>query len=288
MSDDVASVPGVNAQQRQYWNTAGEKWRIHQAELDRHLAAITERLLARAAAAPGERVIDVGCGAGSSTFRLAGAVGDGRVLGIDVSTPLLDAARQRAAVDGIDNAEFVLADAQVHAFPAEAYDLVASRFGVMFFDDPAAAFRNLARALRSGGRFAFASWGPLEENPWFLVPQRSAARHLGPAEPQPPHAPGPLAFSDAAHVEGLLRAAGLEAVEVAAERIVLDGGDSLQALAEFSASFGPAARRIAEAGAAPETVARIAQDIAEALRPYAGREGVRIPAMVNFISARRL
>lgn len=287
MSGDTETAPSVNAQQREYWNTAGGKWRVHQAEMDRHLAAVTDRLLARAAPAPGQRVIDVGCGAGSITLLLARAVGDGRVLGIDISEVLLAAARQRANADRVGNVEFVLADAQVHGFPAEAYDLAVSRFGVMFFDDPVAAFRNLARALRPGGRFAFASWGPLEGNPWFLVPQQAAARHLGPGEPQPPHAPGPLAFSDVAYVEDLLREAGLEAVAVAAERVVLDGGASLQELAAFSGKFGPAARRIGETGASAEVQALIAAEVAEGFRPYAGADGVKVPALIHYISARR-
>lgn len=287
MTEPTPSIPTANITQVEYWRDAGKKWRAYQREIDRQLAVVTDRLLERAASAPGERVIDVGCGAGHTTLRLAEAVGDGQVLGIDISEILLAVAEQRARDNGIGNVAFLLADAQVHGFAADAYDLIASRFGVMFFSDPVAAFRNLAHALRPGGRFAFASWGPLEQNPWFRLPQDVAVRHLGPPEPQPPHAPGPMAFSDAAYVEDLLSEAGLEAVEVAAEEAVLDGGDSLEALAEFASNLGPASRRIREADAPPEIQALIAAEVAEAFRPYAGTAGIKMPARIHYISARR-
>jgi len=286
MSPDATAIATANAAQRDYWNAdAGHNWLTHRQRLDRMMRPITERLLARAAPAAGERVLDVGCGTGESSLRLAALVGGGEVLGADISAPLLEAARERAAAVG--NLSFLLADAQVHAFRPAAFDLVASRFGVMFFADPVAAFRNLAAALTPGGRFAFVGWGPLADNPWFLIPSRAAAAHLGPPPPQPPDAPGPMAFADAARVEGLLTAAGLAEVEVMAERLLVYGDDSPEETARIACTLGPAARRIAETGAPPEVVARIAADIAEGLRPYAGGAGVRVPATVNFISARR-
>jgi len=287
MSGPAEPIPTANAEQLEYWSTAGEKWRTYRRQIDRLLSGVTDRLLQRAAPVPGESAIDVGCGAGDTTLRLAATVGEGRVLGIDVSQALLEVAQERARSGGIGNVEFLFADAQVHAFAAGAHDLIASRFGVMFFNDPVTAFGNLARALRPGGRFAFASWGPLSQNPWFLVPHEVAVRHLGAPEPQAPHAPGPMAFADAAYVEGLLTEAGLEAVDVAVELVVLDGGDNAQAAATLSCNLGPASRRIRETGASAEVQNRIAADIAGEFRRYAGADSVMIPAAIHYIAARR-
>lgn len=288
MTEPTEAPPTANADQRRHWNSAdGLKWRTLADQIGRHLAGITERLLAHARPAPGERVLDVGCGTGETSLRLAAAVAPGAVLGVDLSEGLIEAARERARAAGRANLDFVLADAQVHGFEAGAFDLAASRFGVMFFDDPVAALRNLARALRPGGRLAFACWGPLAENPWFAVPRAAALRHLGPPAPQPANAPGPLAFADAAYVEGLLAAAGLEAIRIGAEAVTLEGGDSLEETARFSCRLGPAARRIGEAEAAPETVEKIAAEIAEGFRRYLDDGRLKVPAAVNFITARR-
>ena len=207
---------GENEAQGQYWNSAaGEKWVGHQAVIDRQLEAVTDLLLQTAAPQAGEAVLDVGCGTGAMLLRLAAAVGErGSLLGCDISSPMLELARQRIAAAGARNVEFVQADAQSHEFAEDAFDLVVSRFGVMFFADPAAAFANLRRPLRPGGRLGFVCWGPLADNPFILLPMQVATRHLGPAEPPPPRAPGPLAFSDPDYVSDILTAAGWSDVRV--------------------------------------------------------------------------
>ena len=156
----------------------------------------------------GDAVLDVGCGTGASTLKVAGRVADGSVVGVDISRPLLDRARSRAEAAEIDNASFLLADAQTHRFPAGGFDVLISRLGMMFFEDPVAAFRNLGRALRPGGRIAFVAWAGVKDNPWFHVPRDAAVSRLGAAPSADPSAPGPLAFQDAGRVARLMAAAG--------------------------------------------------------------------------------
>ncbi len=192
----------VNAAQADFWNSdPGRRWVRFQEGLDSIHASVTDVLLSAARPQPGERVLDVGCGAGAQTFALASAVGpDGAVTGIDFSAPLLERAAERRDELGVGNVTFQLGDAAVESFPTGTFDLAASRFGVMFFDDPVAAFRNIAAALRPGGRIAFVAWQGQEHNPWFALPHRLAVERLGEGAPSLPDAPGPMAFRDADRV----------------------------------------------------------------------------------------
>ena len=179
-------APADNADQKAFWNgAAGERWADPAGAHRRGLAPATAAALAVAAPAAGTGVLDVGCGAGASVLALAEAVGpSGRVLGVDVSRPLLEVAERRAAQAGLVQARFLLADAATHAFAPGGVELVFSRFGVMFFADPAGAFRNIRTALRTGGRLAFVCWQPLAANPWVRVPLE-ALRPLLPSPEAP-------------------------------------------------------------------------------------------------------
>ena len=187
----------ANPDQAEYWNSApAEKWVSHQADFDQRLGPLGSALIGRAAVRRGERVIDIGCGTGATTMELAELVGpEGSVLALDLSQPMLALARRRSAERGLGNVCFLCADAQSHRFEAAAHDLLISRFGVMFFSDPVAAFANLRTALRSGGRLGFVCWAALERNPWFALPLAVGERMLGPAEPHPPRAPRPQALN---------------------------------------------------------------------------------------------
>ena len=276
-----------NADQAEYWNSApGRKWLLHEDMLDTLLAGMDGLLLARADPGPGERIVEIGCGTGATTRALAARTGPGgRVLAADISEPLLDRARERAA--DLPQVAFVRADAQVHGFEPAGADLVTSRFGVMFFDDPVAAFRNLGNALRPGGRLCFVAWGPAADNPWFLIPRDAAVARLGRPAPQPPTAPGPLAFADRAHVRGILTEAGFTAVAAEAATVELTWPGEMPPLAALATSLGPAARILRERGGGPDDEAAIRQAVAEGLAPFQGAEGVRIPAAVNVVTALR-
>ncbi|MDF2901645.1 MAG: SAM-dependent methyltransferase, partial [Phenylobacterium sp.] len=187
----------ANADQIAYWNNAaGETWAALQDRLDRQIEPLGLRAIEAGAPQPGERVLDIGCGCGQTSFELARRVGpSGRVLGVDISAPMLEVARQRAA-GAAANVSFIEADAQTHAFQNGGFDLAISRFGVMFFDDPTAAFRNIGAALRPGGRLSFVCWRPMLENAWMATPLFAAMPLLPPLPPPDPAAPGPFAFAD--------------------------------------------------------------------------------------------
>lgn len=276
----------ANERERAYWNAGtGERWVRHQAALDRSFGEISDLLFARAAPAPGERALDIGCGSGETTLEVARRVGpQGIVTGVDLSDLLLAVARRRAA--GLANLRFVAADAETHPFEAGGTDLALSRFGVMFFNGPVAAFRNIRRALRPGGRLAFVCWGPLEANPWFRTPLEIGIRHLGPPEPLPPRAPGPLAFGEPDYVAEILAAAGFGDPDIREAHPTLLGLATAEEEAGLAMALGPTSRLIAARKPDAGALAVLAKDIADALRPNQTGGGMRMPSTVFVVSAR--
>ncbi|HEV7386163.1 MAG TPA: methyltransferase domain-containing protein [Phenylobacterium sp.] len=207
-----------NLDQATYWtHSAGPTWVELNDDLDRQIAPLGAAAMAALAPKPGDRIIDIGCGCGQTVLALAEAVGlQGRVLGVDISEPMLAVARRRADAAGATAVQFLEGDAQVCAFDPGAADAAFSRFGVMFFADSTAAFANIRRALKPGGRIAFLCWRGMQENPWMTVPLSAGLKHLPPRPPPEPEAPGPFAFADGERLRGLLTAAGFSGVEVRA------------------------------------------------------------------------
>lgn len=278
---------GPNAEQIRYWNEqSGPKWVARQAALDQQLAPLGTAVADRLAVAAGERVVDVGCGCGESTLDLARRVGpSGRVLGVDISEPMLARARERA--EGLEQVTLRQADAQAHAFPAAAFDVVYSRFGVMFFADPVAAFRNLRGALRGGGRLGFVCWQALWENPWMTVPLQAVAGLVQMPPPPPPDAPGPFAFADRERVTGILEGAGFAdvAFEELRPLLTIAGGGDAERAAAFAMEIGPAAFALRDAD--PAVRPRVQAAIAEAFGPYEGPNGVALPGAAWVVTARQ-
>jgi len=280
---DTRETP--NAGQIAFWNeSAGQTWVAAQDPLDRQLAPLGERAMAALAPAAGERVLDIGCGAGATSLALAAAVGpNGSVLGVDISAPLLEAARAHAA--DAPNVRFVEADAQTSPFEAGAFDAAFSRFGVMFFADPTAAFANLRRALRAGGRLVFACWRTPGENPFMTGPAMAASALLpAPAGPPPdPTAPGPFAFADPERVRGILQGAGFE--PVALEKLDLQlGGVSLQDALTLALRVGPLGARLREN---PELAPRVRESVREVLAANLKDGQVWMPGAVWIVTAHR-
>jgi SAM-dependent methyltransferase len=274
-----------NADQAASWNgEAGRRWVERQVFMDRMLAPIAEALFAITELAPGLSAIDVGCGSGATTLKIAELVSPGgHVTGIDISAPLLALARQRAP-QGVA-VDFVEADAMVHPFAPGAADLVFSRFGVMFFADPTLAFSNMRKGLRRGGQLRFACWRSLRLNQWLSVQMEAVRPLLPPSPPTDPNAPGPYAFADDQRVKDMLRAAGFNAVVVDGADLVLDvaGGEGLQAAVTQALQIGPTARALADE---PEAVKTAAADaIRNALAPFEYKGQVPLGAAVWLVSA---
>jgi len=288
MTDATNAATEGNATQIAYWNDkAAVTWTAFQERLDALFAPLTAIALDAAAAAPGEGSIDVGCGCGATVLELARRVGaSGHVRGLDVSEPMAARARERIAAAGLTNAKLLVSDAATCVLPQADTDLLFSRFGVMFFADPTAAFANLRRPIRPGGRLLFAAWRGLADNPWFTLPLQATQALLPPEPPADPNAPGPLAFADAERVRGILTAAGWR--DVAAVRhdlpMRLAGPGQLDEAAEFATRLGPLARVLADADA--ELQGRARQAVLEALRSHDGPEGVCLGASIWLVSAR--
>ena len=202
----------LNQAQIDYWNgPLGEKWAKYQNEMDRTLADSAEAALRLANALPGERVLDIGCGAGGTALLLAEAVGSGgTVTGVDVSQPLLKLARTRTEAKNI---RFLEADAATYPFKPE-FDLIFSRFGVMFFVDPVAAFANIRKGAHGAARLAFICWRAVAENEWASVPYKIAKPFLPEQPVVDPNAPGPFAFADAGRLRGILESAGFLQIRI--------------------------------------------------------------------------
>lgn len=274
-----------NAGQLEQWAREGEQWVAEAGRYDAMLQSFGAAVLAAASLSPGERVADVGCGNGAMTIDAARRVGpDGRVLGIDISTPMLGLARRRAKEAGLGNVEFVEADAQVHPFGGGSLDAIFSRFGVMFFDDPEAAFANLASALRPGGRIAFACWQDLFQNQWLLIPGAAAAEHVGLPQMEP-GAPGPFALADGGRVEHLLGSAGFQDVSLESIARPMRVGSDVDDTVAFFESTDIARRLMADAP--PDKVAAALDAIREALVPHAGEEGVVLSGTAWLVTARK-
>ena len=279
---------GANEAQQQYWNTvAGPRWVGLGGFVERRVGAVNDLLLKRSAVAAGEKVLEIGCGTGAATVPFAEAVGErGQVVGVDISDPMLAGARNCIAENGLRNVTLVQADAQTHGFEPDYFDLITSRFGVMFFADPAAAFRNLLPAARPGGRLCFACWAALEENRHWLIPYDVALRHLGPPSPKDPRAPGPMAFSDPDYVRSFLGTAGFDAIEIHRETPDIISS-SPENEAEHACIMGPSGRLIDEKQPSDAVRESIKREMTEAFAAYAKAAGMRLPSTIFVITARR-
>jgi len=214
MSSPPTAAESVKAED--WTGDMGARWIANLASLEALVAPIGNALLARADYRPGERVLDVGCGGGSTTIAIARAVApNGVALGIDISPDLTAVATGRAAEAGLGNVRFLCSDAATVRLPEAPFDRLFSRFGSMFFDDPVAAFSNLHTLLRPGARVDLAVWGPPRDNPWMMEMMTIARRHVE-IPPAIPRTPGPFAFEDTDYLKEILTAAGFSAIEISA------------------------------------------------------------------------
>jgi SAM-dependent methyltransferase len=268
---------GPNAEQIEYWNKqAGPKWVANVQRMDALIDPLGRAAQEKARPKAGEHVLDVGCGTGQTTLQIATQVGaTGAVLGVDISTPMLELARQRISSAKLSNVHFKNADAQTATLPGSHFDLLFSRFGVMFFVDPTAAFTNLARALKPGGRLTFVCWQPLPMNPWVRDPMLAIAKHLPtPPTPPPPGTPGPFAFGDAARTQGILESAGFSGVSLEPLTGELSLGKTVDEAVAFATEMGPVGALLADTSDAVRKAA--AQAMRELFQGRAQPSGVSL------------
>ena len=282
------SPPDPPRASQSFVEKGGEAWARMQDQTDALIEPLGRIAIERLGVVAGERILDVGCGCGQTLLQLADLAGpSGHVLGVDISPPMLGCARERVA--GRPTIALALGDAQTYTFARPAFDAVYSRFGVMFFDDHRAAFRNLRGAVRSGGRLSFVCWQEMAKNPWASLPLEAVMRLL-PESAMPDMLregrPGPFFMSDPARVRAILGDAGwtdvsIEPVEMP---LHLGGAATLDEVVEYSLQIGPAARAMTDA---PETLKpALVAALREAFAPFASARGVFIDGAAFVVVAR--
>ena len=275
----------ANVEMAQAWDgEEGERWAEYAERYEAAGTRTWKRFLERAPVQTGDDVLDVGCGTGSSTRDVARLVAPGRVLGIDLSSRMLGRARRRCADEGLSNVAFEQADAQVHPFDPEAFDVAISSFGVMFFADPVAAFANIGRALRPGSRLALLTWRDLRTNPWITTIRDALAAGRTLPEP-PPDAPGPFGLARPDHVRAVLGGAGFTGVELEPvdEPVWLgrDGDDAWSFVRTMGIVKGLSSDLDADARE------RAFAEVRSVLSRAAGADGVLLPSAAWLVTARR-
>jgi|HubBroStandDraft_2_1064218.scaffolds.fasta_scaffold66448_3 SAM-dependent methyltransferase len=273
-----------NAAQIEFWNAqAGETWARFQDLLDRQIGPLGQEAMRALAPRPGEAILDIGCGCGQTTVALAEKVGSaGSVVAADISRPMLEMARRRPLPDGAARPDFRESDAQSDRLGDGAFDAAFSRFGVMFFSDPVAAFANIRSALKPQGRLSFVCWRPFAENDWMKIPMDAAQPLLPPTPPADPTAPGPFAFADADRVRGILERAGFADVTIDGFDARI-GGSSVEDTVSMTFRVGPLSRALAENR---DRIPEVAVAVRKAVEPFVTPNGVFMPAAVWIVQAR--
>lgn len=280
------STQRAGGEQARLWNgPAGNAWVETQATLD-HLFRPLEKLLVDAASAsspPAGRVLDVGCGTGGTTLAIARALGPGaECTGIDISEPMIAAARSRAAREGAAAAaRFVCADAQAHAFEPASFDSIVSRLGVMFFDDPVRAFANLRRAAKDGAALRFISWRGAAENPFMTTAERAAAALLPDLPPRQPNAPGQFGFADRRRVETILGESGWRGIDI--QPVDLPCTLPEKELVGYLSRLGPVGLALRQAD--ERTRERVIGTVRTAFEPFVHGDEVRLVAACWMVAA---
>jgi SAM-dependent methyltransferase len=279
-----------NEDQIAYWNgPAGGKWVELYERIDAQIAPLGAAAIDRLAPAPGERILDLGCGCGTTTLALAARVGPtGTVTGVDVSRPMLARAEERARARDVRNVGFVAADAATHAFVPASADAMFSRFGVMFFADPASAFGNVRRALVPNGRLGFLCWQSLGANEWVRAPLEAAAPLVPLPPPPPPGTPGPFQLADRDRIQSILDEAGWTdvAIDPLEGELGIGGSAELDEAVDFLLRIGPLARVLGEIRDRADLRHAVADALRERLARALGPEGVRLGAAAWLVSAR--
>jgi len=277
----------VNTDMNEYWNgDGGREWIRFQERIDNSLIPFGKKAIAAAKLSPGERVLDIGCGCGDTSFEIARQVGEnGYVHGIDISELVLEKAIIRKETESQDNVNFECSDAQIHNFREAKFDVMFSRYGVMFFDDPEAAFKNLRQALNSGGRMAFVCWQPVRMNQWVSLALDVASRFVQLPKPSDPESPGGFSFGDANRVTRILSSAGFTNISIHKFHDTFNVGENINEAVKFLSSIGPASSAIAAPEVDDVTRSRFISALHDFLAIHMTVDGIKLDAATWIVTA---
>jgi len=280
----------VNSGMRDFWNDAGGRmWVNHQDIIEMGMLPLGIKAMDALAIVAGESILDIGCGCGDTTFELSRRVGkNGYALGVDISQMLITSAINKKKIIKQSNVDFECIDAQIHPFKKITFDVIFSRLGVMFFDDPVAAFTNLRHSLCAGGRLAFVCWQPVKSIEWISLPLDIVTRHveLPPSPPQQPEAPGGFSFGDANRVVNILTKSGFVDINIEPFNTKIKIGETLDEAQTFLTHIGPAGTVLDNPEIKSETRVRFIEDLHNTLKSYQTDKGVELGAATWLVTAR--
>ena len=277
----------VNIEQFEYWNEkSGPKWVKLDDSMNERFSILTEELFSRANINENDRVLDIGCGGGQTSFQASQLVGySGQVLGADISEALLNLARSKFSNTG--NLDFSLCDAQNHKFQSNEFDKIISRFGVMFFENPVEAFRNIYRSLKVNGSLNFVCWSDMIENEFLMEGADIITKHTQINLPPLTREPGPFAFSEKSYIEEILSLSGFKNIKIDKVKTTILTKDSVEQAAEILMNIGPRAKMLSQAGVADEAMHKIRERIEELCKARQNGGEISYAACLNFASATR-
>ena len=282
---DVVNNYGQNQEQGANWNSkTGQAWVNNDLKMDLHLEVITTLLFKEFETLGNKHVLDVGCGSGTTSKLLSDQVGStGSVEGVDISRPLLELAQAKYGT--IENIRFTNADAQSFEFKKSFYDQIVSRFGVMFFENPIAAFTNMRQSLKPNGKLNFVCWSALEENEFFILPLKIVLKYLNKPLPNPSKAPGPLAFSNKPYLLKILQSSEFKNIKIKTVKTEMLNFDPVKEQVRFFNKMGLAARMKKEASFDIEIHEKIDQELETELMKRTDANGTSLKATVYYVSA---
>ena len=275
----------INDEQYEYWNKGiGQKWVKEDNSLNERFAILTKEFFSRANINKNEKVLDIGCGGGITSFEASKLVGkDGYVLGADISEILLDLAKKNYS--NIENLEFKYCDVQNYKFKKNIFSKVISRFGVMFFENPIVAFRNIYNSIQDGGSLHFVCWTNVLENEFFTAAANIIIKHLNKEFPQVTRAPGPFALSEKKYVKQILNASGFKNIKVDKIYTSISTYDDSKKDGELLFNIGLAGRLLAEENLSEEELSKIKNKIIEMTQKRQIDGKINYKACLNFVSA---
>ena len=275
-----------NAKQKDFWSgKGGDYWVEKQSEMDIMLNPLGEKALAKLDLKSNSDVLDIGCGCGATTLEIAKKVSEGIVTGLDISVPMLDKAESEASIQGIANVDFKVVDVQVDQLASEKYDYVYSRFGVMFFDDPYEAFKNIFSSIKEGGELSFVCWQDPSLNPWQSLSVQVIRGYLDMPSP-PPRSPGPFAFHEKDYVKEILEKSGFSNISFDdnQEDITMFSGKSLQEASEDYLAINPVVTEMLK-DSPDDLKAEIVESLKEAFSEFHKGDGLVFPSATWVVSA---